>query len=303
MPSNIDIELTRDTHRYCFCADGHYVNFIVPAVESIAKSIEPDRQFCVDIIVDQTPGETTLVQLEHLCPGGVTVHVIDASQFKDLLEVTHISRGMYYRLLIPELVQADRVLYLDCDVLVRKSLSPLFQTDMRHMLAAAVVNPFYDATRLSISKQERYFNSGVMLINCAEWRSQGIKGKVLDYLRGHTDLLTMPDQDALNVVLKGRWLELDPTYNCQVSMLLRYRELNSELGTRWTVDFLRDPAIMHFSSAHKQWHHSSRIIYSREYQELSTHLMSTRRGKALDFLIGRLRQLRIAFWHSNPFFY
>ena len=45
---------------------------------------------------------------------------------------------------------------------------------------------------------ERYFNSGVMLVNLTAWRRDGISDKLLNYrLHGKNDFM---DQDALNVV-------------------------------------------------------------------------------------------------------
>ena len=287
----------------CFCADGRYVDFILPAVESAWRSANLGSTLAVDVIVDHDPAEEFHRALEQFCPGGVRIHVIDPDQFGDLLEVTHISRGMYYRLMIPELVQAERVLYLDCDVLVRKDLGTLFDTPLNGCLAAAVVNPFYDASRLGLGPEDIYFNSGVMLIDTQGWRDSNVKGAVLTYMRQNSDLLHMPDQDALNVVLHGRWVELDPTFNCQVSMLTRHRELARELSPRWDLSFLYDPSVMHFSAAHKQWHRSNRIRYSKEYMQLDSHVMEQRHGAMKDVLIGKLRQLKYSLLQSNPFFY
>ncbi|MCS4230399.1 lipopolysaccharide biosynthesis glycosyltransferase [Stenotrophomonas maltophilia] len=303
MSSTVDRHSIDAAAHLCFCADGKYVEFILPALESIRRSAKPGTVIAVDIIVDHHPSPEFCHALEHLCPGKTKVHVIDATQFGDLLEVTHISRGMYYRLLIPELVQADRVLYLDCDVLVRKDICSLFNLPMHGALAAAVVNPFYDASRLGLTQAELYFNSGVMLIDTRGWRESDVKAEVLAYLRQNNDLLQMPDQDALNVVLRGRWSELDPTFNCQVSMLVRHDELAQELAPRWSLYFLSDPAVMHFSAGHKQWHRSNRIKYSKEYRELDSHVMERRRGAVADFVIGRLRQIKYSILQSNPFFY
>lgn len=293
---------TVDVH-VCLCADGRYVDFIIPAVESIVRSAAHGSRIAVDVIVDHEPLPAFMQALERFCPGRNNIHVIRAAQFADLLEVTHISRGMYYRLMIPELVKADKVLYVDCDILARHDLSALFATQLGDSLAAAVVNPFHDASRLGLAPDEVYFNSGVMLINTHAWREFDMKHRVLDYLRSNADLLRMPDQDALNVMMRGKWIELDPSYNCQVSMLIRHEELARELAPRWNTRFLADPAIMHFSAGHKQWHTSNRILFSKEYRLLSTHLMERRRGLAQDFLIGRLRQLKYAVLQANPYFY
>ncbi|MFY0185824.1 glycosyltransferase family 8 protein [Stenotrophomonas sp. PUT21] len=303
MPSNVNTKAPKAPIQLCFCADGKYADFILPALESVIRSNSSGRTIAVDIVLDKEPSRQFRENIISICSGEVRTHVIDASQFENLLEVTHITRGMYYRLMIPELVLAPKVLYLDCDVLVRKDISSLFDTNLDGNLAAAVVNPFHDATRLGLKEGDAYFNSGVLLINTVEWLRDGVKQKVLDYLSTNKRLLQMPDQDALNAVMYGRWVELDPTYNCQVSMLLGYRSLDAELNPRWQTEFLNDPAIMHFSAGHKQWHRSSRIRYAREYRTLRTSVMVSRRGFAADFFIGRIRQVKYALIESNPYFF
>ncbi|SDR70747.1 Glycosyl transferase family 8 [Halopseudomonas sabulinigri] len=287
----------------CFCADGRYIKFIIPALESLLRASANPEQWFVSIIMDHAPSIEFKDAIRQLCPGRNQLHIIDPEGFKHLIEVTHISRAMYYRLLIPELINADRVLYLDCDIIVRKDICDLISIELNDNYLAAAVNPFYDATRLGIESPELYFNSGVLLINAEKWRKNATKDQIISFLSGNSDILRMPDQDALNVVLKGKILEICPTYNCQVSMLIKHQELEKELTPRWNTDFLSDPAIMHFSAGHKQWHSTNRIVYSKDYLNLSTHLIERRKGVVNDFITGAYRKIKYSLFKSNPYFY
>jgi len=56
---------------------------------------------------------------------------VSAESFKQFsLPSTHIHYATFFRYAIPEFVQEDRVLYLDCDMIFTQDLSPLFEVDL-----------------------------------------------------------------------------------------------------------------------------------------------------------------------------
>lgn len=56
---------------------------------------------------------------------------VSAESFKHVsLLSAHIHYATFFRYAIPEFVQEDRVLYLDCDMIFTQDLSPLFEADL-----------------------------------------------------------------------------------------------------------------------------------------------------------------------------
>ena len=167
-----------------------------------------------------------------------------------------ISLASYYRLLMPALLpsEIDRYLYLDADLVVEKDLTELFHTDLGQAPAAAVVDASHPTRRLlGMRTTSRYFNAGVLLINRPVWRKQRVTERALDLISRNPDQLTFHDQDTLNVLFDGTWLELPPHWNQQTgfweqsaSQLKLDRAAHSRL--------LRDPAIIHFTGRSKPWH-------------------------------------------------
>lgn len=134
------------------------------------------------------------------------------------------SEAMYLRLLIPALLpRADRAIYLDCDVLVEADLAELAETDISDALLAAARDPVIPTVsspeglpnyhELGLAPDTPYFNSGVLLLNLKQWREENVTASVFEYVRRHADLVRWPDQDGLNAVAAGRWVELDPRWN------------------------------------------------------------------------------------------
>ena len=90
---------------------------------------------------------------------------IDLSRFKDMPNLEdRISKMVYGKFLIPELIKEDKVLYLDSDVIVDQNLDQLFETNIEDRPLYTVVDYFYPAQ----------FNSGVLLINHRFWYNNNI---------------------------------------------------------------------------------------------------------------------------------
>lgn len=131
-------------------------------------------------------------------------------------------RGSYaanVRLFLPELLEEsiDRLLYLDSDTIVAGRLDRLAEIAMDDYPAAMVRDSLvrYHKLRLGFSKEEPYFNSGVILFDMKRWREERCSEKIAEHVRNVRAHYPSPDQDLLNVVCRGRIRILPPRYNFQ----------------------------------------------------------------------------------------
>ena len=108
----------------------------------------------------------------------------------------------------------DKLLYLDCDILIQDDLSELFSMDIDDVYAAVTKDHF--AKKLNYDKAigvENYFNSGVMLLNLKKMRKDNVYEKLLKAKQNDT-LNQCVDQHALNQVFYKQVKFLSPAYNC-----------------------------------------------------------------------------------------
>ena len=129
---------------------------------------------------------------------------IGEDDFKDLPIKSHFPKQIYYRLRMPELIKEDKVLYLDSDIIVRKSLQDLWNIDLKGNIAAVVEDILIgnkanknDKYRL-IVESENYFNSGVMLWDLEKARQNNIAEKSIKYIQENAKKISYYDQDSLN---------------------------------------------------------------------------------------------------------
>jgi lipopolysaccharide biosynthesis glycosyltransferase len=183
----------------------------------------------------------------------------------------YFSRAMWYRILLPDLLpDLDQVLYLDADTVVLDSLEPLWATELRGNYVAAVTNVFEPhhlgrPGQLGLAGPEVYFNTGVLLMDLALMRLDGCTEALRRFALDHEDLL-WPDQDAFNVVLGHRRLELHPRWNCMNSVMHMEQSIDV-FGGDAVTEARQHPAIRHFEgpSINKPWHYlcerSMREVY------------------------------------------
>jgi lipopolysaccharide biosynthesis glycosyltransferase len=111
----------------------------------------------------------------------------------------------------------DRILYLDCDIMVIESLSTLFQINLQGNTAAAVADlmkPWkgnHDRLKELGVSFGNYFNSGVILFDMSKANASRIWERTESELERRA--WRRADQDVLNKVLASQWLRLPIKWN------------------------------------------------------------------------------------------
>lgn len=182
----------------------------------------------------------------------------------------HVS--CWYRILLPALLpDISRVLYLDADMIVMGDIRPLWDTHLNGNIFGAVINPLYPfmpdraSEQLGLSDRREYLNSGVLLIDLHLMQSASVSEHVLNYALRHPDNM-WPEQDALSVVCRGRWLPLHPQWNAQTTFfdlnpaqLPFSREISEAAKSK--------PQIVHFIGPLKPWSYLCRHPLQHQYEK------------------------------------
>lgn len=200
---------------------------------------------------------------------------LDKSYFTNVVISDRIPETAYYRIKIPELFRGttiDKILYLDCDMIALTDITQLWQTDItQHLLAAVEDAGFHQRLeKMEIeSLTNRYFNSGLMLINVKRWLNEGISDKVLDFIRNNPTKLCYHDQDALNAVLHDRWVSLHPKWNAQRYILAHETTPPNLVYERAYQEVRQAPHIIHYTGHAKPWNEESNVPARTLYKKYS----------------------------------
>ena len=117
------------------------------------------------------------------------------------------------------LADFDRVAYIDCDVSPLTDLSPLLRLVPKAspvMATYDLVQQLYDNLiydRLPLSRDAGYLQGGVEIFDLKAVREERIFKDAIQFVLDNPEKCELVDQDALNVVLQGRWQVLDWRWN------------------------------------------------------------------------------------------
>lgn len=203
-----------------FGIDVLYARPMGVAMTSIAVN-NPSLHFIFHVFESSIEDEDVerLNQLVKIHPNiSLKLYHVDETVISHLPVIKHFTLAMYFRLMIPLVLDdVKRILYLDSDILCLNDISSLVDISLNHSVCAAVLDAQYVRDEKVIEldlKEGKYFNSGVLLIDIPKWNERQISEQVISILASAKEYLSLPDQDALNVVLEGKVFYLSSKWNC-----------------------------------------------------------------------------------------
>jgi len=152
----------------------------------------------------------------------------------------------------------DRILSLDCDTIVRKSLRELWDLNLKDKTAAVLKDAFSKHYRanIALAPDDIIFNAGVMLIDLKRWRERDIEGRILDFIRLRRGFVEKCDQGALNSALSRDCLCFSPEFNAVTIFfdftyreMLSYRKPPDYYMEEEVIRAAEDPIIVHYTAS------------------------------------------------------
>lgn len=237
----------------------------------------------------------------------LTFHLVNDARLegcKYRTRVHQLSKAAYYRILLASILpDIDTVVYLDCDMVVLGDLAPLMEIDISDYAVAAVED--YDLLRnpvhreqLQFAPDDRYFNSGFMLINLKYWREHASEKQLLEFSKRER-VVFFHDQDAMNAVFKKAWLRLPPVWNR--FNVFQVRTENMFLSKKELKQFDRTPNVIHYGGRYfKPWFNLPFIPYWwtwRRFKRLSEWKDYTlKKPERTMYTVAKIYYTKIKFW-------
>jgi lipopolysaccharide biosynthesis glycosyltransferase len=253
----------------CTCDDR-----FVPHTSTMLCSLLEHNRGCGIHIIHSADASLGLLKCKSFVEGyrsKIDFYEVSLEDFRGLRVDGWVSVAVYFRLLSPLILPKSlmKVLYLDSDIVVRRPLTALWNTEIGdHALAA--VEEFGDPTGTR-------FNSGVMLINLDFWRRNNVCERAIAFARNHPEQVKEWDQGALNAVLVDNWKMMPRVWNNQLGSF--------EIGKAP----LLDAAIVHYDGPIKPWHwawnfsvpHPHKYEYHRYRSKTPWRRFRLREGRAV----------------------
>ena len=182
---------------------------------------------------------------------------------------SHLTAASLLRLRLPSVLKdIDRVVYLDCDLVVLNDIATLYDTDLSDCPLAACLDfwltgsppfapPGWRADEwhkflrevVTLSDSKAYFNAGVMVMDLKRFRSSSLIQAADEFLERTNYETPFVDQEALNHAVDGAFVRLDTRWNVLAA-----------LGHS-------DPWIIHYAGPYKPWSCEARrfTVWNRRF--------------------------------------
>ncbi|HEA54103.1 glycosyltransferase family 8 protein [Marinobacter antarcticus] len=268
----------------------------------LANCSAPERVslFCLDGGISDENKARMNQEVKTLGGSGVDFVSFNSDRYDNLPTIKHITSSAYYRISIPEIFDdsVHKLIYLDCDMIVKGDIIELWDTDIADFHIGAVENLSGHTYKKLGIPQNQYFNSGMLLINLDLWRRDGIPEKVFRFKKENPDKISTNDQCALNGVLHDKWKHLHLKWNQQTG-LYRPSEQTAAFSPSEIEEATLSPGIIHYIGWDKPWRKVRFHPLANEYDRFADRLETSPRIKPGfgDYLqayasVSRLKKLR-----------
>ena len=155
----------------------------------------------------------------------------------------------YYRFFIPLLFpRYEKAVYIDSDTILRGDIGELFDMELGDNVVMAMIDPkvdyikeFRDYVEKALKvPHDEYVNDGVMLMDLRKMRKMKYLSTMVEMIKKYDADLVAPDQDYLNVILKGSIGHFGPEWNAEP-----------------TEEFAKETKLVHFNLFNKPWHYKN----------------------------------------------
>lgn len=119
------------------------------------------------------------------------------------------ARLFFQDILGSNLLDIDKLLYLDCDTIVVSSLKEMSKYEGSILACKDTMKKRY----FSSFGLENYYNSGVLLFDVQAWIKNNCQERIINFVKNSKFHLKYPDQDIINCALTDEYRELPLSYN------------------------------------------------------------------------------------------
>lgn len=237
-----------------YACDDAFVKFTIVSLTSLLENASKDCFYDVHVLItdvsDEMRAKTKALECEN-----VKISFNDTSAYLNLMKSKlplrdYYSKTTYYRFFIAEMFPAyDKAIYIDSDTIVLGDISELYDHDLGDNLVGACHEQAMvqvDGYGTYVEKvvgvdRNNFFNAGIMLINCDQFRKSHVLEKFIDLLQIYNFVVTQ-DEDYLNVICKDRVLWLDQRWNTEMFGEIPYP--------------VEEFKIIHYIMVSKPWHYT-----------------------------------------------
>lgn len=236
------------TMHVAFCCNRAYLACTTVAIYTLL--LHAKSHVTIHLVTNEELGPEIKAIESIIAEAGAELNVIKVSNFDrhNWKTTAYWNDANYLRLMIPELIHEDKVLYLDSDIIIIKDLSELYDTPFEGAFIIGALEHLQIATKFKIPTypNEPYINTGMMLMDINALRSANFFEKCIEIHLQYKDIIFAMDQCVINKFAEGKKKIVGNEWN----QLILAHMFNR---TKFEKSIEGKTAVVHFAGPIKPW--------------------------------------------------
>lgn len=243
----------RDIH-IAMATDRNYLVFVSIVITSLLDNFNREDRLTLHLLLNGSVVPDDLAPLRELQKRrdfALQEHFIDKERF---IKDWGTDTAILYRCELPNICpDLDRIIYLDCDLVVLDDIAKLWDLDLKDNVLAGVSDRAGRKTpAASRVPENEYVNSGVLVMDLQKMRAVDAVKQMAHLFSTKRENFLFIDQDLLNHFFRGRIMLFPPQWNI-FNSLFRHLPLENTYSNEELAEAFRHPGIAHFSDRYKPW--------------------------------------------------
>lgn len=296
-----------------YTCDNNYVWLMSLSMISLFESNKKASEITVYLIGEQIDKENKQVLLHIAKDYNRKCIIIDLPDIKMTVDLysERWPRSAFSRLFCAEILpkKVKKIIYLDCDTIVKGDLEPLYNTKNAEKNVVCGVKDCISGLykkNIGLAINDIYINAGVLLINVELLRKINVFDMINDFIEKYNKRINYADQDVLNFICRGKIGVLNLQYNVRtLEFVYRYKDIiklrhpNNYYDEEEVNEASKAPAVIHYTTnmtVIRPWFKNSNhprksdfveIYENQDYiqRELQEYAVDSAKNKFLDLLL------------------
>lgn len=252
-----------------FSTNDIYIPYLDVCLRSLIDYADKEKDYHVFILYSTIIAEN-IQKIKELEQKNISISFINVqSSLSKAQEDTffinnHLTIETYFRFFLPDIFpQLDKILYLDCDMLIQKDIAELYQTNIDGFYLGATrdlgivlglhktkeKNVKYYTQTLNLTNPYDYFQAGCLLFNLKEMRKDKIPQLLIEKLK-QIKTPMFHDQCILNAVCKDKIFFVPQNWNFTWHIYIIESQWEKYLGKTYCEIYSNakeNPYIIHYT--------------------------------------------------------
>ena len=205
----------------CFSSDNNYIKYLSVAIESLIEHSNENNNYDILIFEKEIKRhfkDKILFQIskhKNISVRFINIKVLANKYLSNINRtINHYNESIFYRYFIPQLLKRyNKVVYLDCDLIILDDIANLYNIDLENNSLGVVRDIEMHRwlkdrkirqekidfnNNMGIKDSTKYFNSGVLVMNLKKMIELNSTSKLINITLDKLKTMWVGDQDVLN---------------------------------------------------------------------------------------------------------